>query len=148
MLSNLEMTVGNVFRGDDFCCENGIEHIDFLKMDVEGAEFKVLAGLDRMLSDQRVDIIQFEYGLKSVVTRFLLKDYYELFTSRGYVVGKLYPNGVYFKDYHVTDEDFMGPNYVAVLNRARTFWLKLSAIGRSDIDYWVYPHAVPSNSIN
>ncbi len=110
-----EMTMGKVMRGDGYCAENGIEHIDLLKIDVEGAEHKVLAGFDQMLRAGRVDVVQFEYGLKSVVTRYLLKDFYDFFLARGYAVGKLYPNGVAFKDYHVTDEDFMGPNYIAVL---------------------------------
>jgi hypothetical protein len=34
--------------------------------------------------------------------------------GHGYAVGKLMPRGVRFKSYHPMDEDFRGPNYVAV----------------------------------
>jgi hypothetical protein len=28
-------------------------------------------------------------------------------------VGKIFPNGVEFREYELADEDFMGPNYLA-----------------------------------
>jgi hypothetical protein len=31
------------------------------------------------------------------------------------VVGKLFPEGVAFKDFDMTDEDFIGPNFIACL---------------------------------
>jgi hypothetical protein len=37
-----------------------------------------------------------------------------LLNDLGYVVGKLYPNHVEFKDYALDDENFFGPNYIAV----------------------------------
>jgi FkbM family methyltransferase len=45
---------------DEFCAENGIDHIDVLKMDVQGGELRVLAGLDRMLGRQAVDLVMSE----------------------------------------------------------------------------------------
>jgi hypothetical protein len=47
------------------------------------------------------------------LTKFLLKDFYDLFESRGYRLGKLYPDFVGFQKYRFEDEDFRGPNYVA-----------------------------------
>ena len=41
-------------------------------------------------------------------------DFYEFFTQKNYVVGKIYPNYVDFKDYTLDDENFLGPNYLAV----------------------------------
>jgi len=35
----------------------------------------------------------------------------------GFKIGKLYPNYVDFKDYSTADEDFLGPNFVAVQKR-------------------------------
>jgi len=45
---------------DAFCMERGIATIDFLKIDTEGYEFQVLGGAARMLSEQRIRILQLE----------------------------------------------------------------------------------------
>jgi FkbM family methyltransferase len=102
-----------VSRGDTFVREQGIDRVDFLKMDVEGAEHLVLAGLAESLSARRVRFVQFEYGWVNVLTHFLLRDFYELFRRHGYVVGKIFPDFVDFRPYELMDEDFLGPNYLA-----------------------------------
>ena len=102
-----------VMRGDDFLAREGIREVDFLKLDVEGAEHLVLQGLEKHLHDQRVRFVQFEYGRVNILTHFLLRDFYELFRSYGYVVGKIYPDYVDFREYDLGDEDFVGPNYLA-----------------------------------
>jgi FkbM family methyltransferase len=45
---------------DEFCDEERIERINFLKVDVEGFEAAVFQGAGRLLKDQRVDYICFE----------------------------------------------------------------------------------------
>lgn len=47
---------------DDFCKSTNIEYIDFLKIDVEGAELDVLKGSIKMLADERIMFLQVEYG--------------------------------------------------------------------------------------
>lgn len=49
-----------VRRGDKYMEEKGITKIDFLKIDTEGYEFKVIKGFGERIED--VKIIQFEYG--------------------------------------------------------------------------------------
>ncbi len=44
---------------DSFCEENGIEHIDFLWMDVQGAEKEVFLGAKNMIG--KIDYIYTEY---------------------------------------------------------------------------------------
>jgi hypothetical protein len=102
-----------VMRGDEFLAREGIDEVDFLKIDVEGAEHLVLRGLDGLLRQGRVRFVQFEYGRVNILTRFLLKDFYELFARHNYVVGKIYPDHVEIRDYDLMDEDFLGPNYLA-----------------------------------
>jgi len=104
-----------VITGARYCAEHGIERIDFLKIDVEGAEINVLRGFESLIDRQTIRIIQFEYNRGAIVSGFLLRDFFQYFTQRGYTLGKLYPNGVRFHDYSFIDEDFRGPNYVAVL---------------------------------
>jgi len=109
----------SVVRGDDYVLEQSIEHIDFLKIDVEGAEMKVFAGLERTISAGKVSVIQFEYGQINIVAGVLLRTMCEFLETRGYVVGKIYPTGVDFRPYSLSDEDFRGPNYLAVLRSRR-----------------------------
>jgi methyltransferase FkbM-like protein len=45
---------------DDFCDRQGIRHINFLKVDVEGFELSVFKGAERLLSERGIDYICFE----------------------------------------------------------------------------------------
>ena len=47
-------------KAKDYIVEKNIESIDFLKIDTEGYELKVLQGFEECL--EHVKIIQFEYG--------------------------------------------------------------------------------------
>jgi FkbM family methyltransferase len=98
---------------DVFCREQGIELIDFLKVDVEGTEHSVLKGGQALLDADKVACIQFEYGAFSIGSRFLLKDYFELLSPR-YAIGKIFPNYVAFGDYDWRDENFRFSNYLCV----------------------------------
>jgi FkbM family methyltransferase len=102
-----------VMRGDEFLDRESVGQVDFLKLDVEGAEHLVLQGLEHRLRSGRVRFVQFEYGRVNILTHFLLRDFYHLFAGYGYVVGKIYPDYVDFRDYELDDEDFLGPNYLA-----------------------------------
>ncbi len=108
------MTVqGRLHSGSDYVREQRISHIDYLKIDVEGAEALVLKGLAPELQAGRIRLLHFEYNRGALESRFLLKDFYALLEPVGYCLGKLYPDGVLFQDYRWEMEDFMGPNYVA-----------------------------------
>jgi hypothetical protein len=102
-----------VITGDSYCRERGIDHVDMLKIDTEGADHLVLAGFSQMLSAGRIGVIQFEYGRLSATTKFMLADFYQLLEPQGYRLGKLFPTYVDFKPYDVRDENLEGPNYVA-----------------------------------
>jgi FkbM family methyltransferase len=108
-----------VSTGDIYCRERGIEHIDLLKIDVEGLEGRVLAGFSQILSAGGVDVVQFEYGRRNAEIPLLLGELYAVLEAHGFAVGKIYPDGVEFRGYDAwRDEDFLGPNYLAV-RRAR-----------------------------
>jgi FkbM family methyltransferase len=104
---------GELTTGDAYAAAHGIGHIDLLKIDVEGMEDRVLRGFEDLLGRRAIHLVQFEYGRANILSRFLLRDFYEFFRQRGYVVGKIYPNDVEFREYDLSDEDFMGPNYLA-----------------------------------
>ena len=102
-----------VIRAADYLAEKSVHKIDLLKIDTEGAEHLVLRGFGDALVPSRIPVIQFEYGLVNISTKFLLRDFYAFFEARGYQVGKLMPTGVRFRPYEFEDEDFIGPNYIA-----------------------------------
>lgn len=74
---------------DDYCESRGIEHIQFIKIDVEGAEHLVFRGAKRMLS--LVDTIQLEmadsvraFDLEREDIRDMLASYgFQLYTYNG-----------------------------------------------------------------
>ncbi|MHB1155231.1 MAG: FkbM family methyltransferase [Phycisphaerales bacterium] len=109
-----EVIAGRTKTGDDYVTGRGIAPVDMLKMDVEGMEARVLRGLGRTLAAGAIRCIQFEYGLVNVSAGVLLRDFYAMLEPKGYRIGKIYPTFVEFREYGPADEDFIGPNYLAV----------------------------------
>lgn len=105
--------VGKIVRGDDYLAEHDIDHVDFLKIDVEGMEMSVFKGLEGAFARQAIDIVQFEYAPLNRYIPLLLRDLQGFLETRGFVVGKVYPKGVLFKSYEQSDEDFLGLTYIA-----------------------------------
>jgi len=112
-IAHIEELEARITTGDAYLATNGIDHVDFLKIDVEGAEDAVFRGFEQALTRGAIDLIQFEYGPLNLSTRYFLADADRFLAGHGYVLGKLYPEGVAFKTFHAQDEDFIGPNYVA-----------------------------------
>jgi FkbM family methyltransferase len=98
-----------VKTGDEFCEERKIKEIDYLKIDAEGADYEVLLGFKGMLARNEIRAIQFEHE----GGRYL-KDFYNLLTPFGYVIGKLYSNYIDFRPHEAEMEHFLGPNYFAL----------------------------------
>ncbi|MEN8118939.1 MAG: FkbM family methyltransferase [Bacteroidota bacterium] len=104
----------SLINGDDFMKENNIDQIDFLKLDLEGAEYDAIIGFEEAISKGKIKAIQFEYGYINIITKKLLIDFYHFFNKHGYILGKIFPKEVEFRDYELKYEDFIGPNFVAV----------------------------------
>ena len=98
------------------CAHHRIEAIDYLKLDLEGAEYLALRGLHDLIERGRVTCIQFEYGAFSIQTRFLLKDYFSMLGDL-YWIGRIFPNYVDFADYDWRMEDFQFRNYLCIQRR-------------------------------
>ena len=104
-------------RGDTFVNESGINKIFFVKIDTEGHELNVLNGFVPLIREHRIKCIQFEYGYTYIQNRCFLKDVYELLSNAGYSLGRIYPEGVDFRDYNIfKDEDFRMKNYFATFD--------------------------------
>jgi FkbM family methyltransferase len=105
----------NVVTGDHYCFEKDITSIDLLKVDVEGAENLVFEGFSKTFEQRHISSVQFEFGMVNIYSKFLLKDFWDLFTRYDFVLGPIMPRGVDFKEYNTRDENFQGPpNFFAV----------------------------------
>lgn len=111
---SIEQFVLPFTTGDAFCSEAGIDSIDLLKVDAEGADHLVLSGLRGMFGRGAIRIVQFEYGPWALTNRYLLADHVDFFAAFGYQVGRLYAEGVEFREHSARFEDFRLANYVAV----------------------------------
>lgn len=63
---------------DTFCNSNKIDSIDLLKIDTEGHEYQALVGAQKLLAENKIKIIQFEFNEMNVVSRVFMKDFIEL----------------------------------------------------------------------
>ncbi len=110
---------------DNFCLENKIDRIDFLKIDVEGFEVNILKGAKKLLNGNKIGIIQFEYGSGNYLSKTYLYDFFQLLSSN-FKIYKLMTDGLQeIIDYHSDYEIHTLSNYVAVNNNHLNFSVNL-----------------------
>jgi FkbM family methyltransferase len=113
---NKEISLTEVKTGDFYCEETGIDRINFLKIDVEGWERFTLEGFSRMLEQNRIDALTWEYGYTTADTHWTTRDFYEYLQDKGYVCGVIRKGGVDFRKWNYDLNDYTsGPNYFACL---------------------------------
>jgi FkbM family methyltransferase len=103
---------------DHYCKTEHIKKIHFLKMDVEGHELNVLKGGKNMLTNDLINIIQFEFGEASLDARIYLRDFYEILPNYDFfriVKDGLVPMG----EYRPENEIFRTSNLVAIHKEKR-----------------------------
>lgn len=84
----------HAITGDAFCEQNGVAAIDFLKVDTEGFDFVALQGFERMLRDQRIDILQVTASVSSLdPLRFTLDAFVSYLTPFRYGVLAVFEKG-------------------------------------------------------
>jgi FkbM family methyltransferase len=89
-----------------------IDHIDLLKLDVEGHEVAVLKGATRLLEEGKVEVVQFEFGEHNLASRTYLRDFRDLLP--GHQLFRLSPRGITPFEYRPSNEVFLlAANYVA-----------------------------------
>jgi FkbM family methyltransferase len=104
-------------RLDDFCVEHRINHIHFLKMDVEGAELEVMKGSKKMLTENRIDFIQFEFGSGNSDSKTFMKDFFGIL-SENYQLFRILKDGLFeMPAYHNDYEMLVMGNYFAISKR-------------------------------
>jgi FkbM family methyltransferase len=113
-VDNFEWRDGLVMTGDQYVASRQLGYVDFLKIDTEGAEQMVLEGFAETLKQNKIGVIQFEYGYAAILSKWLLVDAYEMLTPHGFNLGRLTKDGIQFHEYALYHETFNGPDYVAV----------------------------------
>ena len=83
--SGMEVQSTPVVTLDDFCAERGIERVDFIRMDIEGAELMALEGARGILDRDRPHVL-LEIHPAMLAARFggTAEQVVELFRDRGY----------------------------------------------------------------
>jgi len=115
-----EITVPTITL-DDFCKKHQIDHINYLKIDTEGAEHLILKGAHNLLKNKRIQHIQFEYGNTYIGAKAKLEDVFKLLTSYNYKVFRLLSNGLlHIKKWRPQLETFKYSNYLAIADTQQT----------------------------
>jgi len=99
---------------DNYCTENGIAFIDFLKMDTEGNELKVLEGAKEMIEGGKIKFIQFEFGQFNIDSRTYFRDFWQTL-SPYYTIHRIVKDGLYeIPKYDLALEIFLTSNFIAI----------------------------------
>jgi FkbM family methyltransferase len=99
---------------DGFCQEEGIDRIDFLKLDVEGHEMSVLRGAERMLNSGAISMVQFEFGPANIYSRTFFYDFWSTLSER-YDLFRIIPHGLAAIPYYGEHREvFLTTNYLAI----------------------------------
>ena len=100
---------------DSFCEKNNVNHVDFLKIDTEGAEAAVIDGARGLLDKGMIDCIQFEYGGCYVEAGKKLFDIYRLLKSYGFLIFREVGDGlVQIPAWKDSLENYTFSNYFAL----------------------------------
>ncbi|MBD2360726.1 FkbM family methyltransferase [Anabaena minutissima FACHB-250] len=97
---------------DSFCKNNGIHKIDYLKIDVEGAESDVLQGAVDLLSNKAIVFVQFEISQKMLEgLKRNAKSTFDILIANGYECHRINTKGDIGEI--VTDSNSFYENYIA-----------------------------------
>jgi FkbM family methyltransferase len=98
-----------------YCRSRAITRINYLKIDTEGHDLKVLRGGHGLLSAGAVDLVQFEYGATNIDSRDLLMDFFAFFEDLPYALHKIHPEWIARHEcYDQRLENFAYQNWIAV----------------------------------
>jgi FkbM family methyltransferase len=102
---------------DTFCSRQKIDHIDLLKIDVEGHELAVLNGARGLLDQGLISMIQFEFGSANIYSRTYFYDFWSLLAG-DFEIYRLIPSGIVpIPFYGEHREIFLTSNYLAIRKR-------------------------------
>jgi hypothetical protein len=71
-------------------------------------------GFGEYLNGDFIDFIQFEYGGANLDSKTSLLDIYSCLEDRGFIIAKIYPQGLEIRDYKPFMENYCYSNFVAI----------------------------------
>ncbi len=102
---------------DNYCANANIQHIDLLKLDVEGHEMDVLQGAVKMIESQKIKMLSFEFGSCNIDSRTYFQDiFYFLREYKMNNIFRITPSGYLspIKEYRESYEQFLTTNFIAL----------------------------------
>ena len=99
---------------DAYCSDHRIDHIDLLKVDVEGHELDVLDGGKTMFSRSAIDMVTFEFGGCNIDTRTFFQDFFYFFQDHQMRIARITPAGYLceLRSYQEVFEQFRTTNFM------------------------------------
>ena len=103
-----------MINADTYCKLKNIDEIDFLKIDTEGSELKVLESFGNMLLNGKIRFVQFEYGMASFYGNSSLLGFFNLMENN-YSIHRIFPEGITERLKYSEDiETFNWSNFLAI----------------------------------
>jgi FkbM family methyltransferase len=102
---------------DDEVRALGWDRIDFLKIDAEGYDMRVISGARALLEQQRIGAVQFEYNRSWQLAGDTLYSAISFLERFGYETFVLKRDGLYTLNYALYEEYFEYSNFVALAPR-------------------------------
>lgn len=91
LVKNREKIIVQTTSIDEFCKENNIDHIDILKMDIQGGELDALKGATTLLADKKISLIYAETNfIAQYVDQPLFQDLLGFLDKCGYQLQDIY----------------------------------------------------------
>lgn len=106
----------NLITIDKYASEHNISKIDFLKIDVEGHETKVIKGATSLIEKGLVKCIQFEYNNNWAAAGFTLEDIFNYLSKNDFKFFRLAIWGkIPIRRFNKKLENYKHANYIAIL---------------------------------
>lgn len=101
---------------DNYCSAKNIQHIDLLKIDVEGHELDVLHGAENIFKNNNIKMVSFEFGGCNIDTRTFFQDFYYFFKKHNFQLYRITPSGYLhpIPFYEESYEQFRTTNFLAI----------------------------------
>jgi FkbM family methyltransferase len=94
----------------------GIDFVDFVKFDIEGAELAAFRGAARSFSRGSIGALSLEFGSGNISSRTFFRDFWDFLTNHGFEIFRILPGGCTLRidTYYEDLEYFRGvSNYIA-----------------------------------
>lgn len=93
-----------------------VDHIDFLKIDTEGNELKVLKGCKKLIENNNIKVIQFEFNEMNAITRTFFYDFVKIL--KNYEFYRILPNSLlHLKEYRPLTHEIFGFQNIVAINK-------------------------------